>query len=102
MQNPPSFVTVRQYDIAIELVPDLENYGEFEPGVLTIRLRANQPAQLMADTLMHEILHALHFSVTHKKRLTEEKIARLYSGGLMQIFRDNAELVRWFIRAVRG
>jgi hypothetical protein len=100
--NLPKFVTVGPYDIAIELVEGLENFGEFEPGVLTIRLRAEQPPQLLADTLLHELIHAIHFTVSHKKWIKEEQAARWYAGGLLHVARDNPELARWFEKAVKG
>lgn len=96
----PKTIRVRQYDVAVSLVPGLHHYGTFIYAALQIQVRAELTPQLMADTLMHELLHVMNFAAGGKRKLTEEQIARLYAGSLTQLMRDNPELMRWFQKAV--
>jgi len=93
----PAVVRVRQYDIHVIVVPGLSVFGEFDAERLEIRLKGGQPPQLLADTLMHELFHAFHFTVCgHKKKLKEEAVARFYSGAILELIKDNPNLIEWF------
>ncbi len=48
-----------------------------------------------ADTLMHELLHALNWVFDIEDDTKEESVARRLSSGLLAIWRDNPELFQY-------
>ena len=99
MPHPPKKVRVGPHIYRIRLVPDgiLEGAGSdgtCQPRHLTIGLDANQPATAMADTLLHELTHALLATVKLDDDV-EEAVALALAPGLLALLRDNPPLVAY-------
>lgn len=68
--------------------------GTCNPRHLTIGLDDNQPRSQKADTLLHELIHALLATVKLDED-TEEQICLALAPGLLALLRDNPNLVTY-------
>jgi len=98
----PGRIKVGAIDYAVVVVSNLpeDDYGYCDPRLQRIALSSDQNKQAAADTLLHEILHAIwHESgLFSLKRPDEETIVRITSTWLCLVFRDNPETLT-FIRS---
>jgi hypothetical protein len=88
------------YRIEVAVLPD-NDYGNCDTHTQVIYLTPNQTAQSAADTLLHEILHAIYndsglFTI---KRPDEEITVRLIATWLKGVFRDNPEVTEFILDA---
>lgn len=73
-----------------------ELYGECDVRNQTIWLSANQAHDQMADSLLHETLHAIwHCSGLYDGRYTEEQVIRGIATWLLLVLRENETLVEF-------
>lgn len=73
-----------------------ENLGQCDHKKLTIAIQDHQAPVEEADTLLHEILHAIwHQMSINCGPLDEEPIVRRMTSGFMQVFLDNPELLKY-------
>ena len=99
MKAAPRHVIVGPHRYRITEIPDgiLEGAGSdgtCSPRHLTIALDGNQPRSQKADTLCHELTHALLASVKLEDDV-EEAIALALGPGLLALIRDNPKLIDW-------
>lgn len=98
----PKKVKIGPYDYAIVSLDKSdaeENYGTFASEEQEIRLRDSfKSSHMMADTLLHEILHGIWFVHGIVVRDGEERVIGQMATGLTQVLRDNPDLVE-FLRA---
>jgi hypothetical protein len=88
------------YRIEVAVLPD-NDYGNCDTHIQLITLTPNQTSQSAADTLLHEILHAIYndsglFTI---KRPDEEITVRLIATWLKGVFRDNPEVTSFILDA---
>lgn len=102
----PTSIRIGPYDhkvIVKEIIPDDGStvFGEFSSERLEITIHpSNHPHDHhIVDTLLHEILHGL-FEYSGLDLKVEERICSFLGTGLMQVIRDNPELVKWLTKAV--
>lgn len=80
-----------------ESLPDV--YGLCYRGEQRIEVRDGLPAGEEADTVLHEILHAILFGMGVKSReSTEEKFVLAIASGLLSVLQDNPKFARWLIQ----
>ncbi len=92
------------YDWEIELVDDLREketgarlYGQCDPTCLTIRIHSDLGReQIRAETLWHEILHAIWSYFHLEEKVDEEQAVACLSTGIVMVMRDNPELKKYF------
>ena len=89
--NIPSVIRIFGKEWKIEIKPELKDnaYGYCNERTLTIEIQSGLPETLFKDTLLHEILHAIDWTVGSK--LTEEQVGVLASGLIGTLF-DNPKL----------
>ncbi len=101
----PSSVRVGPYDIKIrELDPsDAEkNYGEFHSEKMEIRLRKEfSSPQQAADTLLHEILHAVWMIGGLSHRDGEERLVASLATQICAVVRQNPDIVKFLQKALK-
>jgi Zn-dependent peptidase ImmA (M78 family) len=95
----PDSIRVGPYDmriVKVEKINDKDEYfGMFEGAKETISIILEQPSKhRAADTMMHELLHAIWYTVTPSGE--EEQTVGSVSTALVQVFRDNPALLTWF------
>lgn len=93
-------IIVAGLDFAV--VPDYDNkllqngnrLGEHDPVQLTLEICVDIPLLLQAQTLLHELFHALGQVYMEGRLLDEVDVAAL-SQGFFQVLRDNPDLVEY-------
>lgn len=100
---PPS-VRVGPHDIRFATLGTADakkNYGTFVPAEQQIQLQQEYTSGSMAaETVLHELLHAIFAVATVQVKQGEEHIVSVVATYLAQIIRDNPEFVIWLQRAV--
>lgn len=73
--------------------------GECRTEEHEISISDGQPPVEEADTVLHEIMHALwqHLDIGHRR--IEEQVIRKMATGLTQVFQDNPALVQYLVDA---
>jgi hypothetical protein len=97
--KPPRRVQVGPHCYKVTLIPDgiLEGAGSdgtCAPRHLSIGLDGSQPPSSLADTLCHELTHALLATVKLEDDV-EESVCLALGPGLFALVRDNPEWVDW-------
>lgn len=97
----PKTVRVGPFDYKVETVDHLKDdtgelLGQHDPHTNTIRLNGRiENEQIKAETLFHELLHAVWniFGLSNPEE--EEAAVHKMSVGVAMIFRDNPALVKY-------
>ncbi len=101
----PSYVRVGPYDVRIrELDPsDAEkNYGLFHSEKMEIHLRKEFSCpQQAADTLLHEILHAVWHIAGMNHKDGEERLVATLATQICAVVRQNPEIVKFLQMALK-
>lgn len=63
-----------------------------------IRVRPHMKPQQLANTFMHEVLHAIHYVYGLKDGDEEEKFTNQTANGLCAFWQDNPEACRWWVK----
>lgn len=94
-----SYLKLGPLDITIAVVPGLATskgiYGDWDEYKRLIRLAGDQPPQSMAQTLLHELLHAC--SDLYYLRLSEQSI-RCLENSITALLRDHPAGAREWLR----
>lgn len=97
----PDVIRVGPYNFKVrkvEKIDDDKYFGMFHGAEETISIILNQPSKTRAaDTMMHEILHAIWYTANPSGE--EEDQVSCIATSLIQVFRDTPELLTWFRRA---
>lgn len=105
MDGLPKTVRVGPHDIRFDQLPPADarnNYGTFVPADQAIRLqREYVSGSMAADTVLHEILHAIFSVGTVQVKQGEEHIVSVVATYLTQVIRDNPELIAWMQETVK-
>lgn len=62
---------------------------------LRIRLSPNQAPQQLANTMLHECMHAIHWVYGLRDDSDEESFTNLSANGLCAFFQDNPDVMTW-------
>jgi len=90
----PTDVKIGPYRIVIEQhegywnKDDIRVYGEFDERTSTINLDVDVSADVMRETLLHEILHV----ILGMYERDDETLVRVLSPMLLQVLRDNPKI----------
>lgn len=91
----PRYVKVGPYNVLIEQHDGYFNrddervYGEYDERNCTINLDVDASAEMIRETILHEILHAI-LGMYDKD---DEALVRLISPMLLQVIRENPKLM---------
>jgi len=96
--NLPEYIKVGPYDISVrvissELAARLKEDGDFDGE--TIHIADGQRGPQLADTILHELLHAIYATFGLKDEDEEERIVSALATGLVGVLRDNPNFARW-------
>lgn len=87
-------IKIDHTDVRVESMTDNgEDRGTFCGHTQIIEIECTQSAHNQADTLLHEIIHAIWSSRSLPKRISEEQAATFLGSALATVFRDNPELL---------
>ena len=94
----PKTIKLGPHDLLICDLPGAQRdglLGQFCSKELTIRLDSSQKKSILADTLVHEIFHALWWTYHLHDSQGQEHIISVMASVWVQIYRDNPTLVDW-------
>lgn len=97
--NIPKKIRINYFDYIIKTDAALvEMLGVTKFDDLVIALDISKPKQIIKETLLHEVLHAVLkdtflFEDEAKAEEQEEKMIRILSPALMNLFRSNPKLL---------
>ena len=102
----PKILRIGPYDIRVSVltaeVADVEEiFGAYRHAAREIRLDVRRGSVDVAETLLHEINHAIWQTYALQERDSEERIVQALSTGQTQLLRDNPELVKWLAVALK-
>jgi hypothetical protein len=79
-----------------------EAVGHCVPDKLTIYILTDQPSPLVFETLLHEIAHAINWTVGIKDETHEEECVSRTIQPWLSLWRDNRELLSLLTRYCNG
>jgi len=77
-------------------------FGECERSTRTIRVDNSYGPRQTAETLLHELLHAIYDTWCVDETDNEERTVRAITLGLSSVFVNNPGLAAWFERVFGG
>ncbi len=80
----------------------VRKYGETDHQNFIIRVDTSFPRAQTADTLLHEILHAIWGERQLEDEDKEERTVATLASGLCAVMRDNPDLMPWIEGALKG
>ncbi len=105
MLSYPTSLKIGPYDYTIETIDNLNDkvgqlFGQHDPETNTIRINGSiTNEQIKAETLWHEILHAIwnvfHIGSYRIGEDAEEFVVANLATGTMMVLRDNPELRKY-------
>lgn len=99
----PKHVKVNHLDYKIRWMTAAEfqasgNDGECDHSASLISLNPDMSRQQTAETLWHEIKHAIWHAFAVKPSRSEERVVRAHAQFEAGVMRDNPDLMRWILR----
>lgn len=92
----PKQVKVGPHQVSIAFVGELEDcFGDYDKHKERIRVDTNISDTQIADTLLHEILHAVHYIYGIKDEHEEEQIVTVTATALSQVIQDNPKVMKF-------
>lgn len=102
----PKFVRVGCYVFAVEIGEHADHESESTFGHTNfhsqkIRLRPGMNAQNLANTFLHEVIHAINWFHGLYDENTEEEFTTRGANGLCAFWQDNPDAVAWWYRTLQ-
>lgn len=73
-----------------------KNFGSFHPECMEIRLRPKFASQqIAADTLLHEVIHAVWHVAGCNPKDGEERLVATLASNLCAVIKSNPDLIKW-------
>lgn len=105
----PETIRIGAYDISLilEMHPKGEKgdavFGLWADSEHKIVLAMDQPGRIRAaNTLIHEINHAIFSACGMSDRESEERVCTALANGWCQVWRDNPKLMAWISATFEG
>ena len=99
--KPPTRIDLSYQKIEIVFLSKKENpdtLGGYEPDDHKIEIRSRLKWEEEANTLLHELLHAIYHCYRIKDKSDEEVTVTTMSNGLMELMTRNPKLQEYFTR----
>ena len=91
----------RQYQVKAWSDAELlttESYGQCDKQRAIIYVCTHLDDDLVADTLLHEILHAIWHEYGLQDDDREERIVHTLASGFIQVMKDNPNAIRYLVK----
>lgn len=97
----PKSIKVGCYKFRIEVLEadDAEasaEFGHMNSVNQKIRLRPGMTAQNLADTFIHEVIHAINWLFDSHDGMSEEQFTLMAAHGLCSLWQDNPKAMKWW------
>lgn len=98
----PNQVKVGPHQVSIVWVGEMEDCcGDYDKEKERIRVDTSMSDTQVADTLLHEILHAIHYIYGIKDEHEEEQVVTVTATALSQVIQDNPDVVKFLIAKLK-
>ncbi|TSP13938.1 hypothetical protein [Cupriavidus campinensis] len=98
----PKRVRIGAFWFDVEVIPPYEGTGEFghmNVGSQMIRVSPDQRPENLANTFIHEVIHAIHWANgLLDEKSDEEDYTIAAANGLCAFVQDNPEAMAWFVK----
>ena len=95
----PKVVRVLGRDVPVVVVDDMPmSFGEYDYETQIVRIQAGQQPAFEADTLLHELIHAVDDVMQLGMK---ERQVHCVAAGLIALIRDNPTLLEYLNHATR-
>jgi len=99
----PKHLKVGCYKFRIEVTEAEDSeadvtFGHMNPINQKIRVRPGMTAQNLADTFIHEVLHAIHWVASLHDGSDEEEFTLMSAHGLCSLWQDNPKQMAWWAK----
>lgn len=96
----PRKVKIGCYDISVvdwhpHAAAALGRYGEFSSLELLIRIDLSVNPVVIANTLLHELMHAIYWVYEIRDGDDQERTVTTMATGMTQVFKDNPNIVNF-------
>lgn len=91
---------VAEFTPSFDLPHDADGRHSQADGLIMVRVQGRD-LQEQANTLLHEVMHAIYLIGAASGVDDEEKLVTIFANMLAQVWRDNPELVDWLDAALR-
>lgn len=103
----PKTVRVGGLTYSIQVIAGFEQasdryYGDHNSVLQRIRLCADMSNERLANTFMHELMHAIHCAYDVGDNTDEESNTYRTTNGLCAFWRDNPEAAAWWAALASG
>ena len=100
----PKEITVLGLTYKIKFVP-LEDVGNDKLGwcdctTLQLYIAEDQPRSALANTFLHEVIHAINYSMGISSG-DEENLTNRLANGLCAVWRENPEVFKWWATTIK-
>jgi len=100
----PEEITVLGLTYKIKFVP-LEDVGNDKLGwcdctTLQLYIAEDQPRSALANTFLHEVIHAINYSMGISSG-DEENLTNRLANGLCAVWRENPEVFKWWATTIK-
>jgi hypothetical protein len=97
--TPPEVIRVLGRDIPITFVDELPRaFGEYDYLTQIVRIRTGQQPAFEADTLLHELIHAIDDVMFLGMK---ERQVHCVASGMIAVLKDNPEFLDYLRHAIR-
>jgi len=74
-------------------------YGICQPSIPALVFYMPQPTQMLVDTVLHEIIHAInrHYACGAGESMTDEEIATRIASGILTVRQQNPKFWSWWL-----
>lgn len=90
--------TIKHDSIDVPRMRDENVYGESDEKTFTIAIDYGRAHERQAETLLHEIYHAIQTTWLLPKDRSDEAVVKATTAGLLQVLRDNPEVVKFILK----
>ncbi|MPQ56290.1 hypothetical protein [Duganella sp. FT27W] len=101
----PKSVRIGSYDFKVVVMPNFEQasdtvYGDMNAVLQRIRICDDLAPARLANTFMHEVMHAIHMFYGVGDKTIEEDTTFLTTNGLCAFWMNNPEAAAWWVDCV--
>jgi hypothetical protein len=102
----PKSVRIGCFDFEVRIMSEDESDGSNAVGInfilknrIGVRVQGMTPQQI-ANTLIHEVIHAIHYNHGLSDESDEETYTTLTANGICQFWQDNPKAIAWWEKAI--
>jgi ssRNA-specific RNase YbeY (16S rRNA maturation enzyme) len=97
----PTKISILNQDFRIEWVSSGDALGSVDLCKCVIQIVKDYPKHSIADTFLHEVIHAIHHVMGVTDSTTEEDSTSRLATGLCTVWRHNSKAFEWLNKQLK-